>query len=88
MSNEGEGHHMDMDETYPRENFEQEEPKHPTPPSSPQLTHDAHELQKTTKTFADVEQPDVETNPTVEQETQQMSILKPEPLTRNIVSQE
>ncbi|KAI5411969.1 hypothetical protein KIW84_056871 [Lathyrus oleraceus] len=35
MPNEGEGHHMDMDETYPRENFEQEEPKHLTPLGSP-----------------------------------------------------
>lgn len=38
VSNEGEGHHVDMDETSRMENFEQEEPQHLTPSSSLQPT--------------------------------------------------
>lgn len=34
---------MTMDETYPGEIFEQEEPKQIIPPGSAQPTHDAHQ---------------------------------------------
>lgn len=77
-----------MDETSSRETFEQEDTEHTIAHDNPKSTHSAHQQLKTTETLPNVEQPDVETNPTIKKETKKMSTSKPTSLPRNILSQE
>lgn len=86
ISNEGEWHQMDMDKTSSRETSEQDDTKHTTSHDNPKPTHNAHQQLKTAETLPNVEQPDMETNPTVKKESKKMSTSKPTSSPRNILS--
>lgn len=83
---EEEKNKMDMDDTSPGNTLEQEDPKKPTPPGSPQPTQEAQPQNKVADTLNDTDQPIKVTAPSVEKETPKVSTTNIASLKTNLLS--